>query len=362
MEPTINTGVVTTWPLLTTTGTATNFTWKLVPSDGAAFIRAVRDEVRAPKPYGNVTYADPKNGKYPIDTKAHAKAAWSYINVAGNAAKYPLNGVSLSSVKSKIKAACAKFGVAVSTNSRPNIGECVRSFDFRAAGESGDGRTLEGHAAVFNTPAKIRDMFGDFEEVILPGAFERSLKQRKPIMQYDHGRDARVGSVPIATIEDVHEDDVGLYVRARLFDNTVVEPVRQAIAGGAIKGMSFRFQVPDGGDTWSEGGGTGGMDKREIRDTDTSEIGPVAFPAYDTTSVTVRSLLAQLDPVEHRALIRELAEELRLDPDLTDFIGRPVTRSSGGDEPVQPASSAATDHVLYDELIFLRKVRNEPKA
>lgn len=65
------------------------------------------------KPYGNVTYADPKNGKYPVDTKKHAKAAWGYINQKINAAKYPLNGVSLASVKAKIKAACKKFGVKV---------------------------------------------------------------------------------------------------------------------------------------------------------------------------------------------------------------------------------------------------------
>lgn len=61
------------------------------------------------KPYGNVPYADPKNEKYPIDKK-HVKAAWAYINQAKNAAKYPLNGVSLSSVKAKIKAAMKKFG------------------------------------------------------------------------------------------------------------------------------------------------------------------------------------------------------------------------------------------------------------
>lgn len=66
------------------------------------------------KPYGDVEYADPKNGKYPIDTKAHAKAAWSYINMPKNAEKYPLNGVSLSSVKAKIRAACKKFGIDVS--------------------------------------------------------------------------------------------------------------------------------------------------------------------------------------------------------------------------------------------------------
>lgn len=71
-------------------------------------------EDRGPKPYGNVTYADPKNGKYPIDTKAHCKAAWSYINMPKNASKYPLNGVSLASVKAKIRAACQKFGITIS--------------------------------------------------------------------------------------------------------------------------------------------------------------------------------------------------------------------------------------------------------
>jgi HK97 family phage prohead protease len=68
------------------------------------------------KPYGNVAYADPKNGKYPIDTKAHVKAAWSYINMPKNADKYPLNGVTLSSVKAKIKAAAKKFGITIDAN------------------------------------------------------------------------------------------------------------------------------------------------------------------------------------------------------------------------------------------------------
>lgn len=69
------------------------------------------------KPYGNVTYADPKNGKYPVDTAEHAKAAWAYINKPKNASVYPLNGVSLGAVKAKIKAACSKFGIDISDNS-----------------------------------------------------------------------------------------------------------------------------------------------------------------------------------------------------------------------------------------------------
>lgn len=72
------------------------------------------------KPYGDVEYADPKNGKYPIDTKAHVKAAWAYINVAKNAAEYPLNGVTLSSVKAKIRAAAKKFNVDISDDDESN--------------------------------------------------------------------------------------------------------------------------------------------------------------------------------------------------------------------------------------------------
>jgi HK97 family phage prohead protease len=79
---------------------------------------AVMDGDRASKqPYGDVPYADPgyqSDGKkrYPIDTEAHAKAAWSYINQGDNASAYTAN--QLASIKSRIKAALKKFGVEVS--------------------------------------------------------------------------------------------------------------------------------------------------------------------------------------------------------------------------------------------------------
>ncbi len=43
--------------------------------------------------YGKVKFADPKNHKYPIDTVKHIRAAWSYINMPKNAAKYSVNDV-----------------------------------------------------------------------------------------------------------------------------------------------------------------------------------------------------------------------------------------------------------------------------
>ena len=86
------------------------------------------------KPYGNVEYADPKNGKYPIDAK-HVQAAWSYINKPANAAKYPLNGVTLAEVKAKIKAAMKKFGHQVSDTSSSSSGRHPAAATSREAGK-----------------------------------------------------------------------------------------------------------------------------------------------------------------------------------------------------------------------------------
>lgn len=55
------------------------------------------------KKYGDVKFADAKNKKYPIDTAAHIRAAWSYINKEKNAAEY--SAKDLATIKSAIVAA-----------------------------------------------------------------------------------------------------------------------------------------------------------------------------------------------------------------------------------------------------------------
>lgn len=68
------------------------------------------------KPYGEVRYADPgyqKDGKarYPISTAAHVRSAWSYINQAGNAAKY--DPKEREAVKARIRSAAKRLGVDI---------------------------------------------------------------------------------------------------------------------------------------------------------------------------------------------------------------------------------------------------------
>jgi HK97 family phage prohead protease len=234
---------------------------------------------------------------------------------------------------------------------------CLRAAEFRATGDGGgDGRTLEGYAAVFNTPTMIQSWDGEYNEQIAPGAFKRTLRSATPVLQFDHGRDQRTGTVPIGSIDDLSEDDQGLSVRARLFDNPVVEPIRQAIAGKAITGMSFRFQVAE--EQWTDAAGAkvkaGELDQllwnpgargpllRTITRVDPLfELGPVVFPAYDSTSVGVRSLLAQLTPDEHRLMLRELAAELRSQAGL-DLTGG--ARSADGDDLQVRSQETASGH------------------
>lgn len=210
----------------------------------------------------------------------------------------------------------------------------TRDFEWESR-SAGDGRTLEGYAAVFGSPTRIADRGGDFDEVIRPGAFAKSLERRKPVLQFDHGRDPRIGSAPIGAIQDLAEDDHGLYVRARLFDHPDIDRVRMAIEAQAIRGMSFRFRVPDGGDKWTSR--QGDVDLREIHDADTAELGPVVFPAYDDTSVSVRSMLERLDADQYTELIRALAAELRRVPDLADFtVGTDAGRAVDGEPGTGP--------------------------
>jgi phage I-like protein len=64
--------------------------------------------------YGDVKYADEKNKKYPIDSEAHVRAAWSYINMPKNAGKYSSEDVK--TIKGRIKAAGKKYGIDFSDN------------------------------------------------------------------------------------------------------------------------------------------------------------------------------------------------------------------------------------------------------
>jgi HK97 family phage prohead protease len=182
--------------------------------------------------------------------------------------------------------------------------DLIREFDFSLIDEvrsDNDGLTLTGYAAVFNRATRIDSWEGQFDEIIAPGAFKRSINAGTPVLMFEHGRHPLVGSMPLGTFKRLREDSQGLYVEARLHDNWLIEPVRDAIASGAVTGMSFRFSVVR--EAWDN---SKKVPLRTLQEVKVSELGPVVFPAYRDTSVAVRSLVTRLPDDLRADLAREI--------------------------------------------------------
>lgn len=203
----------------------------------------------------------------------------------------------------------------------------IRTATFRSDSESegGDGFGLFGYAAVFGTPTRIDSWEGEFDESIRMGAFKKTLREREPVMQFDHGHHPLIGSIPIASIQTLREEEAGLYVEARMSDNWLIEPVRMAIAEKNIKGMSFRFDVVR--DKWTDNTGKEIKDpyelyellwdpgdrgpiSRELIELRLHELGPVVFPAYQETSVGVRAREVASQITRNRESVRLLRGDL----------------------------------------------------
>ncbi|WP_245906329.1 HK97 family phage prohead protease [Mycolicibacterium palauense] len=240
----------------------------------------------------------------------------------------------------------------------------------RADDDTGDGRTFTGYGAVFNEPTRIDSWEGLFDEQIAPGAFRKSLRERTPKFQFDHGRHPLIGSIPIGVIKDIHEDERGLFVRSRLGQHIIIDLVREAIATGAIDGMSFRFSVVR--DEWIDvdGNAVKAEDVRRIlyygeqperaplirtlKEVKISEVGPVVWPAYGGTSAEVRSAdnpivlyPDRLHEPEQRKLLAEAvfrAEAVDHEPDE----GAPDEGQTSEDEPRDTADGAAVEHSVDD--------------
>jgi hypothetical protein len=69
------------------------------------------DPKEGSKKYGETTFADPTNKKYPIDTPGRIKAAWAYIHQPPNAGKYTDQEVR--TIKLRIRRAAEAKNVAL---------------------------------------------------------------------------------------------------------------------------------------------------------------------------------------------------------------------------------------------------------
>lgn len=148
--------------------------------------------------------------------------------------------------------------------------------------QASQGRLL-GYAAVFNKPS--HDL-GGFREVILPGAFRRTLATSEHVRAlYNHNADQVLGRVGAGTLR-LEEDDKGLRFELDLPPTTYAADLAALVERGDVSGCSFAFRVRPGGETWEQ---RDGEDVRVLSALDLDEITITANPAYPDTSVAKRN-------------------------------------------------------------------------
>lgn len=172
------------------------------------------------------------------------------------------------------------------------------------AEEDDQGPRLEGYAARFNV---LSTGLRFLKERVLPGAFKRSLEQRRNDIAaiWNHNTDLVLGRRSNSTL-DLAEDDRGLRMTIRPPDTQWGRDAVVSVRRKDVVGMSFGFNVtrPEG-----ERFVRGPNDEpiRELVDVDLMEVSPATFPIYPGTRVVARALAAACE-----------ARGLRVDPALCD--------------------------------------------
>lgn len=155
----------------------------------------------------------------------------------------------------------------------------VRPVEHRA---DADGKmTVAGYAAVFGQEA---DIGGWFTEVVARGAFANTLRTADVRAYFDHDTGRVLGRLSAGTLR-CWEDDKGLRVEIDLPDTSDGRDVKALIERGDVSGMSFGFTVVR--QEWDE---TVDPPKRTILEVELREVSIVSEPAYDGTSIALRSL------------------------------------------------------------------------
>lgn len=151
------------------------------------------------------------------------------------------------------------------------------------AGDNGEIR-IEGYAAVFNQDA---DIAGMFVERIAPGAFASAVGRDDVVLLVNHD------DLPLARTRSgtlmLREDAQGLHVAATL-DGTDpdVQRVYPKMKRGDLDKMSFAFRAVR--QEWDE---SANPPRRTILEAELYDVSIVTTPAYEGTSVALRSLDAR---------------------------------------------------------------------
>jgi HK97 family phage prohead protease len=201
-------------------------------------------------------------------------------------------------------------GVAIRMPAGTREIRTVRATELRASKE-GDKQYLSGYAATFNT---MSSPLGYFRERILPGAFDRALKEKQDVRHLiNHDVNRVLGRTAAGTTE-LSADSKGLKFRTLMPDTTYARDLAVSVERGDVNECSFGFMVnhqdrDNPGATWSQIPDPDDPSQlvalRDLSDVDLEDVSTVTYPAYPKTSAGIEhSLWPDGVPAEVRSHIK----------------------------------------------------------
>lgn len=152
-----------------------------------------------------------------------------------------------------------------------------------------------------------------FKEKITKGAFKRAINSSKNDIDFlaEHDSSVVLASTKNGTLE-LREDDVGLYMEAKIINTSAGRDWYEMISSGLITNMSFGFRSLK--DDWKSMGEN--LYQRTINELELFEVSAVRNPAYASSSISNRGMdLSDEDIVpdnieEDKEMEQRTAEEL----------------------------------------------------
>ena len=196
--------------------------------------------------------------------------------------------------------------------------------DANLRAHSGDGPSrpprITGYSAVFynsKDPGTEYPLWTGAVERVMPGAFDRSLKEKDDVRAlFNHVPSQILGRSTAGTL-DLSVDKRGYRYGLDAPDTQVARDLVASIERGDVDGSSFGFKVRSV--RWDF---TDDLEIRNLLDVEVFDVGPVTFPAYEATEVDVRGLELERDAYRERIRGFNLADQDAPQEDREARLGR----------------------------------------